>query len=81
MIALGEATHGTPELLEVKHQLFRVFAETHGFRTLAMEMHGPCCAVMRDGFMSQHVLPKQMVVENWLPACGCSRGGGRGRLP
>ncbi len=41
VVALGEATHGTREFFQVKHQLFQVLVETHGFRSLAMEMHGP----------------------------------------
>lgn len=39
VVALGEATHGTAELFQIKHRLVRMLIEEMGFRHFAMETH------------------------------------------
>lgn len=48
VVALGEATHGTHEFLEMKHRLFRFLVEEMGFTVLAVE----------DSFTSSYAVNK-----------------------
>ncbi len=48
IIGLGEATHGTKEFFEMKHRIFKYFAENYGFKILGFEADmGECIYIDR----------------------------------
>ncbi len=48
IIGLGEATHGTKEFFEMKHRIFKYFAENYGFKIFGFEADmGECIYIDR----------------------------------
>ena len=48
IIGLGEATHGTKEFFEMKHRIFKYFAEKYGFKIFGFEADmGECIHIDR----------------------------------
>ncbi|MGV9312367.1 erythromycin esterase family protein [Streptomyces sp. NPDC003691] len=39
IVGVGEATHGSKELFQLKHRLFQHLVEKNGFRTFSLEVH------------------------------------------
>lgn len=48
IVALGEATHGSREMFQVKHRFLEYLVEKHGFRVLAIEASQPECRAIND---------------------------------
>ena len=39
LVGLGEASHGTAEIFQMKHRIFKYLAKEHGFKTFFLEGH------------------------------------------
>src|SRR5688500_13062576 len=48
IVALGEATHGTHEFLQLKHRMLETLVREMGFTVLAIEASAPDAAVVND---------------------------------
>ncbi|NVB82767.1 MAG: DUF1416 domain-containing protein [Kofleriaceae bacterium] len=48
IVALGEATHGSREIFQMKHRLLEYLVEKQGFSVFALEANQPECRVIND---------------------------------
>lgn len=63
VVALGEATHGTHEIFELKHKIFKYLVEEKDFRVLALEAYLPNAFALNEYIVNDKGDPQALLAK------------------